>query len=57
VTTLGRIPATPGEQRTYLIEWTSVHGSGVNHYLAGEPPFSLALYRKWMELVGLGGTR
>ncbi|MEA2547757.1 MAG: beta-mannosidase [Chloroflexota bacterium] len=57
VTTVGRIPATPGEQRTYLIEWTSAQGSGVNHYLAGEPPFSLARYRQWMELVGLGGTR
>jgi len=33
----------------WLIEWTDGAKTLRNHYLAGEPPFRLPDYRRWME--------
>jgi len=53
VTTLTTVPFSRGEQRFYVIEWESTHGSGKNHYLAGEPPFNLSQYLRWLEKANL----
>ena len=53
VTVLGRLPFSMGEHRCYLIEWESPVGLGRNHYLAGNPPFSLEKYRAWLGKAGL----
>ena len=53
VTPVGEIPFSMGAKRFYLITWSSRLGQGVNHYLAGNPPFSLAAYRAWLEQAGL----
>lgn len=50
-TVLGRIPFSASWKRFYLLRWTSTLGRGVNHYLAGNPPFSLAAYRSWLRGV------
>jgi len=50
---LGRIPFSMGDKRLYLIEWEDRLGKGVNHYLAGLPPFELAWYKKTMGKTGL----
>jgi hypothetical protein len=55
VTTLGHVPFSAGWKRFYLLQWTSPRGSGINHYLAGYPPFSLPQYRGWLEKAGLQG--
>jgi len=49
VTAIGRIPFSMGEKRFYLIEWESASGRGRNHYLAGNPPFDLETYRRWLS--------
>ncbi|MGC4047483.1 MAG: hypothetical protein QM758_27115 [Armatimonas sp.] len=41
VTVLGRIPYSASWKRLYKIEWNG----GQNHYLCGNPPFSLETYR------------
>ena len=33
-----------GVKRFYIIEWQTARESGINHYLAGNPPFDLAEY-------------
>jgi len=53
VTPVGEVPFSMGTRRFYLITWSSRLGQGVNHYLAGNPPFSLAAYRTWLERAGL----
>ncbi len=50
---VGEIPYVESAQRFYVIRWESSQGSGVSHYLAGRPPFSLSQYRKWLEGAGL----
>ncbi len=52
-TPLAEIPFEAGAQRCYRITWDSPLGAGINHYLAGTPPFNLAHYRTWIENVGL----
>ena len=52
-TELGTVPYSQGEHRFYLLRWSSDLGDGVNHYLAGNPPFSLDTYRGWLAKAGL----
>lgn len=52
VTPLGSIPFFAAEKRFYRIEWATQSGArGRNHYLAGSPPFDLAVYRRWIERI------
>ncbi len=51
VTRLGSIPYSASRKRFYRIAWNSELGKGTNHYLAGNPPFSLEQYRCWLELL------
>ena len=53
VTVLGRVPFSMGEKRFYVIEWRTDSGTGRNHYLAGNPPFDLEQYRRWLEKAGM----
>jgi len=52
-TELGTVPYSQGVHRCYLLRWSSDTGEGVNHYLAGNPPFDLDTYRGWMKKAGL----
>ena len=51
-TVIGQIPYVRNRQRFFVIRW---HGDaqGCNHYLAGQPPFDLAIYRRWLQESGL----
>jgi beta-mannosidase len=49
VTLLEALPNVRGRQRFLIIDWESPDGRGRNHYLAGNPPFSAAEYRHWIE--------
>ena len=42
---LGDIPVEPKRQTLYRITWKARNEAGVNHYLAGSPPFDLKQYR------------
>lgn len=48
VTVLGKIPFFASQKRFYVLTWQSALGAGINHYLSGHPPFSLAQYRAWL---------
>ena len=52
VTALGLLPYTASRQSLYHITWQSEHVTGENHYLAGNPPFSLQQYRAWIRALG-----
>jgi beta-mannosidase len=52
VTRLGAIPFSMGAKRFYLVDWTTPAGSGRSHYLAGNPPFDLQQYRRWVKKAG-----
>ncbi len=53
VTELKQIPYVDKMHRFYLIEWdTDMGEKGVNHYLAGVPPFTLETYRRWITKAG-----
>ncbi len=52
-TELGDIPFSMGDKKLYLLEWKDRFGEGVNHYLAGLPPFSLEWYKAMMDKAGL----
>lgn len=45
VTSLSHIPYSQGEKKIYMMSWKYEGGEGKNHYLAGNPPFSLEQYR------------
>ena len=51
---LGEIPFHAGRQTLYRISWSSENSEGLNHYLAGHPPFDLSQYRVW--LAGISET-
>ena len=53
VTVLDSIPYSQGAKRFYLLRWESALGEGLNHYLAGNPPFDLETYRRWLDLAGI----
>ena len=46
---LGSLPYSMGEKKVYVIEWSCGEYSGKNHYVAGNPPFSLAEYRAFLK--------
>ena len=48
VKVVGSLPFDPNRQTLYRIEWSSGETIGLNHYLAGRPPFDLPLYRRWL---------
>jgi len=50
---LAHLPYDAAIQRCYQITWTTPHGEGQNHYLAGVPPFDLAQYLTWAAQCGL----
>ncbi|MHB1357225.1 MAG: glycoside hydrolase family 2 protein [Anaerolineae bacterium] len=52
-TRLAAIPFSMGSKHLYVIRWENVLGNGVNHYLAGNPPFELEQYVGWMKQSGL----
>ncbi|HUW33919.1 MAG TPA: glycoside hydrolase family 2 [Planctomycetota bacterium] len=54
VTPLAEIPFDPERQRFYVITRAGPAGAGVNHYLAGKPPFDLEQYRKWLAAAYRG---
>ena len=45
---LDALPYSQGEKRIYLIEWQCEGYDGKNHYLAGNPPFDLEHYAKFL---------
>ncbi len=49
------MPYSAAAKRFYLIEWEGPAGKGRNHYMAGNPPFDLATYKRWMAAAGFGG--
>jgi beta-mannosidase len=50
----GTIPVFHSDKRMFLIEWTANGKKYANHYLLGEPPFSLSQYRTWLpKIAGL----
>ncbi len=48
---LAHIPYSQGEKKFYFIEWEQNGQKGRSHYLAGNPPFSLAEYRSFLETI------
>ncbi len=50
---LAALPYQQAEQGIYLIEWQAGEYSGKNHYLYGNPSFSLAEYRALAEKADL----
>jgi beta-mannosidase len=51
VTVLDKIPFFASQKRFYVLSWQSPLGEGINHYLSGHPPFSLAQYRQWSSTL------
>ena len=39
------------DHRLYLVEWSAGGEAFGNHYLAGQPPFSLEQYRAWLAEI------
>jgi len=35
----------------YIIEWDADGKRGINHFLAGEPPYDLSEYRRWLSVM------
>ena len=50
---IGVLPADPAKQGMYYIEWTADSCKGCNHYMYGEPSFSLKQCLQWFKAVGL----
>ena len=42
------IPYSQGEKKIYRMHWEYGAGRGWNHYLAGNPPFSLQEYKTYL---------
>lgn len=51
VTMLEKVAYSQGAKTIYLMEWSYNGISGKNHYLAGNPPFSLEEYRELLKGV------
>ena len=51
-TMIGQIPYMRNRQRFFLITWQG-DVSGSNHYLAGQPPFTLIQVKSWLDQSGL----
>jgi beta-mannosidase len=52
-TRIARIPVYYSEKKILIFEWEANGERGMNHYLCGTPPFSLAAYRETIEKYGL----
>lgn len=51
---LAELPYSQGVKKLYILRWTCEDGTvGVNHYLAGNPPFELQEYCALMKRYGL----
>lgn len=48
---LDEIPFDAGKQTLYRIAWSSKDSKGLNHYLAGYPPFDLSRYSGWLARI------
>jgi beta-mannosidase len=44
----GRLSTSWGEQTIYLIEWEREGAWEANHFVLGQPPFSMENWRKWI---------
>jgi beta-mannosidase len=53
-TAVGKIPFVRSKQRMFAMTWTG-DASGKNHYLAGQPPFTLAEYKQLLKKSGVYG--
>jgi len=51
-TAVGKIPFVRRKQRLFAITWTG-DASGSNHYLAGQPPFTLSEYKTLLKKSGI----
>jgi len=47
------IPMYYSEKNILIMEWTSLLGNGINHYLCGYPAFDLKWYKTLMKKYGL----
>jgi beta-mannosidase len=52
VTVLNAIPIFTADKRLFIIEWHADKLRGINHYLAGMPPFAPAAYGEWLRQAG-----
>lgn len=50
-TELTSVPYSFGEKKLYVIEWTDGKETVRNHFLAGNPPYDLEEYRKFLQDV------
>lgn len=51
---VGKITEFPvyySEQRLFIITWETGEEKGFNHYVAGNVPFDLERYKKWLSLI------
>ena len=48
---LGKIRVSRGEQKLFIIEWKIDNKRFLNHYLLGNPPFSLEKCREWIKTL------
>jgi len=46
-----RLRGYAGEQRLYLVRWECDGAAHGNHYLAGQPAFSLEDYQRWLPAI------
>ena len=51
VVELGSIPYSQGDKKLYVIKWQCGEFSGSNHYIAGQPPFSLEWYKDFVKSI------
>jgi len=51
VAELGTIPYSQGDKKLYKIKWQCALSNGINHYVAGQPPFSLEWYKKHIREI------
>jgi beta-mannosidase len=52
-TLMGNMRVSRGEKRLFLIEWGVNGEKYANHYLQGQPPFSLKQYTEWLDRIAL----
>ncbi len=48
---LVRIPISRSDKKLILLEWTIGDEKHGNHYLLGQPPFSLSQYKLWLKRI------
>jgi len=50
-TELTAVPYSFGEKKLYVIEWCSGRETVINHFLAGNPPYELEEYRRFLKEI------